>query len=214
MFSSWPKVLFVTLIVRPIVWLSLGLHVVHRERLPQHGPRIIVANHNSHLDTLVLLSLFPMRILPRVRPVAAADYFLTTRWLSWIARTLIGIIPVSRTGESAREHVLDSCTEALEQGDILIFFPEGTRGEPGQMAPLRKGIYHLAKSHPACAVVPVFLQGLGKALPKGETVLVPFNCAVVVGEEIMPMENADAFVAQLGATLQALASVVEKKRSV
>jgi 1-acyl-sn-glycerol-3-phosphate acyltransferase len=196
MLSSWPKVLFVTLIVRPIVWLSLGLHIVHRERLPLQGPRIIVA----------------MRMLPRVRPVAAADYFLTTRWLSWIARTLIGIIPVSRTGEGVREHVLDSCTEALQRGDILIFFPEGTRGEPGQMAPLRKGIYHLAKSHPACAVVPVFLQGLGKALPRGETVLVPFNCAVVVGEEMTPTENADAFVAQLSATLQALASVVEKRR--
>jgi len=55
---------------------------------------------------------------------------------------------------------------------------------------------NLAKSHPECAVVPVFLQGLGKALPKGETVPVPFNCTVIVGEEMLLADNADAFVAQ------------------
>jgi 1-acyl-sn-glycerol-3-phosphate acyltransferase len=206
MFSSWPKVLFFAFIVRPIVWICLGLHVVNRERLLRHGPRIIVANHNSHLDTLVLMSLFPLRLLPRVRPVAAADYFLTTRGLSWVARTLIGIIPISRTGETAKEHLFDSSTAALHRDDILILFPEGTRGEPGKMAPFRKGIYHLAKSHPECAVVPVFPQGLGKALPKGETVLVPFNCTVVVGEEMLPADNADAFVARLEATLSTLAA--------
>ncbi len=205
MLSAWPKVLFFALIVRPIVWICLGLRVVNRERLPHNGPCILVANHNSHLDTLVLMSLFPLHLLPRVRPVAAADYFLTTRWLSWVARTLIGIIPISRTGATAKEHVFDSSTEALVRDDILILFPEGTRGEPGKMAPLKKGIYHLAKSHPRCTVVPIFLQGLWKALPKGETVLVPFNCMVVVGEELKPADNADEFVAQVESTLTALA---------
>ena len=55
-------------------------------------------------------------------------------------------------------------------------------------------------------MVPVFLQGLGKALPKGETVLVPFNCTVIVGEEMLPADNADAFVAQLEATLRTFAT--------
>lgn len=205
MFASWLKVLFFALLVRPIVWVFLGLHVVNRERLPQRGPRIIVANHNSHLDTLVLMSLFPLRLLPQVRPVAAADYFLSTKMLSWVARTLIGIIPLSRTGETAKEHLFNASTEALRRNDILILFPEGTRGKPGKMAPLRKGVYHLAKSHPECVIVPVFLHGLGKALPKGDAVLVLFNCAVVVGEEMSPGEDADEFVARLEATLSALA---------
>lgn len=203
--SAWLKVLFFACFVRPIVWLSLGLHVINRERLPPRGPCIVVANHNSHLDTLVLLSLFPLRLLPQVRPVAAADYFLRTRWLSWIAQTLIGIIPLSRLGETAKEHLFDDSTAALQHNEILLLFPEGTRGEPGKMAPLKKGMYHLARSHPNCTVVPVFLHGLWKALPKGEKVLVPFNCKVAVGEVLTPTDNAEAFIAQVETALAALA---------
>jgi 1-acyl-sn-glycerol-3-phosphate acyltransferase len=205
MFAAWPKVFFFACLVRPIVWLCLGLHVVNRERLPQNGPCILVANHNSHLDTLVLMSLFPLRMLPQVRPVAAADYFLRTRWLSWIARTLIGILPLSRLGETAKEHLFDDSTAALQRNDILVLFPEGTRGEPGKMVPLKKGLYHLAKAHPHCTVVPIFLHGLWKALPKGEKVLVPFNCKVVVGEVLTPTNNADAFMAQVQMALTTLA---------
>lgn len=205
MSAAWLKIFFFTCLVRPIVWVFLGLHVSHRERLPRNGPCILVANHNSHLDTLVLMSLFPARILPHVRPVAAADYFLRTRWLSWIAQTLIGILPISRTGETVKEHLFDDSTAALQRNEILILFPEGTRGEPGQMAPLKKGLYHLARSHPTCSVVPVFLDGLWKALPKGEKVLVPFNCKVNIGEPLTPTADADTFMAQVEMTLTTLA---------
>ena len=123
------RALFFLLVVRPISWVLLGLNVRHAERLPCDGPAVIIANHNSHLDTLVLMSLFPRRCLRRLRPVAAADYFLRWRWLAWFSRSIIGIIPLRR-GREGFEDLRTDVVAALQRGDLLILFPEGTRGEP------------------------------------------------------------------------------------
>ena len=88
--------LFFLLVVRPVLLVILGMNVRGRENLPAKGPAILVANHNSHLDTLTLMALFPLKELHLLRPAAAADYFLANKWLKWFAFTIINIIPLAR----------------------------------------------------------------------------------------------------------------------
>lgn len=119
---------FWLLIARPLALVVLGLNARHRERLPRTGPAIIAANHNSHLDTLVLVSLFPLSLLSTLRPVAA-DYFLRNRWLAWFTQHVIGILPIDRETQGSRDP-FQPCEDVLDRGDIFILFPEGSRGEP------------------------------------------------------------------------------------
>ena len=154
--------------MRPLVLVVLGLNIRHRDRLRLDGAALIVANHNSHLDAFVLMTLFPMRVLPRLRPVAARDYFCRNRQLKWFAQAIVGIIPFDRDLRGVRSDPLAEIDAALERGEIVILFPEGTRGDPERLQRLRTGVAHIADRHSSLPIVPVLLHGLGKALPRGE----------------------------------------------
>src|SRR4026209_121894 len=182
--ASLLRLLFYGVFIRSMVLIVLGLHVRHRERLPRGGPAIIVANHNSHLDTMVLMSLFPLRLLPKLHPVAAMDYFMTSRLFSWFTLKVVGILPIKRTVTRGDDNPLAPCNKALAEGQMLIVFPEGSRVEPEPLQSFKGGIARLAESNPAVPLVPVFLHGLGKALTQSETLLVPFFCDIIIGEPL------------------------------
>ena len=175
------RILFVVLVAKPIIVFWLGLTIRHRERLPTRGPAIIAANHNSHLDTVALLSLFPLEDVPNVRPVAAADYFMKPGFMRWFSLNVIGIIPVSRGGVVEGVDPLAECYAALDRGEILLIFPEGSRGEPEKMAELKSGISFIAKRFPTVPVIPVFMRGLGKSMGKGTFIPIPFFVDVFIG---------------------------------
>lgn len=203
MWRHWRKTLLFALLLRPLAWLLLGVHLRHPERLPGSGPAILAANHNSHLDALVIMALYPLRELHRLRPVAAGDYFFRTPLAAWCARNLLGAIPLERRPRH-HSHPLGEAGEALGHGEILILFPEGSRGEPERPAPLRSGIAHLARAHPEVPVTPLFLYGLGKALPRGEALLVPFFCDLYAGEPLRWRGSRDEFMEQLNGAFTAL----------
>ena len=198
------RFLFFFLIVRPLILVIIGLNVRHRERLPKNGPAIVVANHNSHLDTFVLMTLLPFRLLSRLHPVAAADYFLKNRLLAWFSCKIIGIIPIQRSGITAKSDPLAGCSEALERGEILILYPEGSRGEPERMSNFKSGIAHLSKRYPDVPIYPVFLHGLGRALPKDEAILVPFFCDVFVGDSMRWTGDRERFMELLAEKMKLL----------
>lgn len=217
------KILFFLLVVRVIVFL-IGWRIHHRHRLPKSGPAILVANHNSHLDTLILMSLFPLSQVHHLRPVADQHYFLEQhRCLAWFSRQVLDIIPVPRQRSTAASSsnpapdsaycghraFLKNCEAALHHNQIVIFYPEGTRGQPESLTQFSSGVAHLAKHHADVPLIPIFLQGLGKALPKGEFLLVPFLCQIVIGEALYWTGHKTDFLQQLTAQITALSREVD-----
>lgn len=190
------------------MFLWVGMNVRHIERLPKHGPALIAANHNSHMDTLALLSLFPIKQLRQVRAVAAADYFLANPVMRFIALELIGILPIERAPRDRSSDPVSKINEALDAGQILIFFPEGTRGDPEQLSRFKKGLARLAELRPQMPVFPVFLYGFGKVLPKGSFLPVPFFCDVFIGEALPAFQTRAQTMSEFETSLEGLSSKV------
>ena len=200
------KIIFFALLVKPVVLVILGLNLRGRKSLPIKGPAVIVANHNSHLDALVLMSLYPLSMIHKVRPVAAVDYFLSKKgFLSWLSLNCINIVPMKRKGEGDKADLFSACHQALDQEDILILFPEGSRGKPEQLSQLKKGVYYLLSERNDTQATPVMIHGLGRSLPKGEAILVPFNCDVIIDEPMESVDNATEFISQLDSCFERLA---------
>ena len=192
------------LIVRPIARLLFGLDVIGQEKLPKAGPAIVAANHNSHVDTIVLLCLFPSKLLPKLRPVAAADHFDQGGFGSWFSKNIIGIIPIKRGGGARGEDVLAGAKEALKRGEILVVFPEGSRGAPEEMTRFKTGVARLVEFMPEAAVTPVYLQGAGRSLPKDAKLLVPFNTTAVIGDPLTWTGSHHGFIDELRARIEGL----------
>lgn len=198
------KILFFGLIIKPLVFIILGLNIYNRKGLPLNGPAILAPNHNSHLDTMVLMSLYPLSIIHNVRPVAAADYFLSNRLLAWFALKVIGIIPLERKNIKDIDKLFSGCNIALQNNNILIFFPEGSRGIPEKMITPKKGIFHLLKKHESTPIIPVVMHGLGRSLPRGEALLVPYNCDVAIGDRLLRADKADELIQSLSGSYKKL----------
>ena len=200
MLYAFCRCAFALCVAYPVAWLWLGLAIRHRECLPRNGPAIVIANHNSHLDFLVLLTLFPLRQVPNIRTAAAADYFFSTRALRFISHWFLGLIPVERGQQPVPENhpaatparkrrmstqeALAGLTDVLKAGHILLLFPEGTRGAPESLATCKAGLWHLLDQIPGTRLCPVYLHGLGRSLPKGCAVRVPFFIDICIGDSI------------------------------
>jgi len=203
---TWVQIAFFVGFLRPFLALFLGVRVRGRENLPRRDPFVLIANHASHLDTVTLLSLFPLRRLRRIRPVAAADYFERSRLRSALTKSLFHILPIARSREEGAPDPRERMLAALGSGQSLILFPEGTRTKDGTMGRFRSGIAHLAMHAPDVPIVPAFLVNLGRSLPKGALIPVPMFAEVRVGAPLHPTGEREEIVAALERAVRELES--------
>ena len=82
------------------------------------------------------------------------------------------------------QDIFSQAKKALRQKDILIIFPEGTRGTDNRLQDFKTGIAHLTQDFPKVPVVPVFIHGTDKSLPKNEGLFVPFIADVYIGQPV------------------------------
>lgn len=157
------------------------LRISGRDHLPWRGPAVIVANHASLVDILVLFGLF--------RPykwVSKAENFKIP-FIGW-NMTLNGYVPLVRGDRQSVATMLDRCRVLLSQGSPVLFFPEGTRTKDGRLLPFKDGAFELAQEL-GCPLIPMAVHGTGRALPKHGFVLRTHVNARV--EILEPMDPAD-----------------------
>jgi len=191
-------------LLRPFFILFIGLRVRGREHLPAKDPFILIANHSSHLDAASILFLFPLSRLRRIRPVAAKDYFERNAAIAWLSHTFFNILPIARKDLAKEDDPIEAMLHALGRGESLILFPEGTRGSGPGPAPFHSGVARLLERAPGVPVVPAYLVNLGRSLPKGEFLPVPFFCEIRLGAPILPSGSRVGVLAQLQEAVVAL----------
>jgi hypothetical protein len=106
---------------------------------PKAEQRIYCANHQSHADLVLIWAALPRDLRVLTRPIAARDYRTKTRFRRWITTEVFNAIYVSRE-RSADQDPLEPLIAALAQGDSVILFPEGTRGNAEEPQQLQWGI--------------------------------------------------------------------------
>lgn len=173
-----------SMLVRWVLKLIVGVKFDNAKFLLKEKQFIIVANHNSHLDTMALLASLPGKIVHKVKPVAAADYFGKTKTKEKLANYFVNTLLISRKRdtENIENDPVNKMIQAIDDGYSLILFPEGTRGEPEVQQPLKPGIAYVLKNRPHVKYVPVYMTGMGNAMPKDDALIVPFESTLKYGQ--------------------------------
>src|SRR6266545_2797435 len=191
----------------PLLRFISPFNVIGRRNLNSlKGPAVFVANHQSHFDAPICLAALGGRVRRRLVIAAAADYFYSSQVKGVAASLALGTVPFVRQGGSSRES-LQMLKDLIGKGWSVLIFPSGTRGKA---SPFKKGFAYLAIDTQV-PVVPVYLHGLERVMPKGAFVPLPGGVAVGIGPPIPPgkdyndlVRRAEAAVAEAGALVERL----------
>jgi 1-acyl-sn-glycerol-3-phosphate acyltransferase len=169
---------------------------------PKAEQRIYFANHQSHADLLMIWAALPQELRSITRPIAARDYWTRTPLRQWITTAVFNAVYVDRARAapaadgSPEPDPLQPLVQALDSGDSIILFPEGTRGHAEEPQPFKAGLYNLALRFPDVVLVPAWIDNVQRVMPKGEVVPVPILCSVTFGAPIrvLPGEERRTFL--------------------
>jgi 1-acyl-sn-glycerol-3-phosphate acyltransferase len=191
----------------PVLRFIAPISVVGKRNLNAlKGPAVFVANHQSHFDAPVCLAALPGRFRNRLVIAAAADYFYSSPVKGVAASLALGTVPFVRQGGSSRAS-LQMLKDLATKGWSVLIFPSGTRGAKGGF---KKGFAYIAVDAQV-PVVPMYLHGLDRVMPKGSFVPLPGGVMVGMGPPIPPgndyndlVRRAEAAVAETGALVERL----------
>jgi 1-acyl-sn-glycerol-3-phosphate acyltransferase len=188
--------------------LLTGARALWQGTAPSAVQRIYYANHTSHIDFVLIWASLPAELRVRTRPVAGADYWNTTPLKRWLVHEVLHGVVIERVKSEGGANPVDQMIAALDHGDSLILFPEGTRNTTDNvLLPFRSGVYNVVAARPDVECVPVWIENLNRVMPKGEVVPIPLLCTLSFGQPvcIVPGQDKDTFLARLRDALLALA---------
>jgi 1-acyl-sn-glycerol-3-phosphate acyltransferase len=197
-------------LLRFIAWMLVHtfyrIRLVDAQRIPPHGAAVLVCNHVSFVDAVIIMAESP-------RPIRfVMDHrIFRTPILGWLFKH-VKAIPIAPAHEDAAllERAYAACVQALEEGDLVCIFPEGRLTRSGEVNPFRQGISEILRRHPA-PVVPMALRGLwGSVFSRHEDARWPrpiqrgvmSRLTLAVGEPIAPADATPGHLQQVVTALR------------
>ena len=176
--------------------LTCGFTVRGRRHLPSRGPYVISPNHQSYIDSFLVVAALPFRVFRQLFFVGASEYF-ETPFMQWIAR-MANIVPVDPDANLVR--AMQAGGYGLRRGRVLVLFPEGERSIDGTVKTFRKGAAILSR-HLGVPIVPAAIDGAwdvwARNRPFGWRSLAPWSRARVILEFGAPRpRSGDDFAAE------------------
>jgi 1-acyl-sn-glycerol-3-phosphate acyltransferase len=176
-------ILSYSIIIRNFLRIIVGVKFSDADFLKKEKQFVLIANHNSHLDAMSIMASLPSAVIHKVRPVAAVDHFGKTKTQAWLSNYFINALLIQRKSdkENPENDPIYKMNKALKDGFSLIIFPEGTRGEPDKPKEFKAGVALVLIENPKVSYVPIYLKAMGKAMPKGDNLIVPHESAILYG---------------------------------